>query len=83
MIPSVVKVDLVRRGETMELRIKQGEVAIDLNYFWQPMDTCPTSVKVQLLGKGGVAVYGKWNGRDTFWTHWAPMPKIQRRKDVS
>ena len=32
-------------------------------------------VKLQLLGKGGVAVYGTWNGKDTFYTHWAPVPK--------
>jgi|GEM_PF-6842535 len=63
----------------MDLRIKPGEVAIDANYFWQPMDTCPLNVKVQLLGLGGVAVYGKFNGKDDFWQGWCPMPK--RRSD--
>lgn len=53
----------------------QHKVAVDHNYFWQPMETCPHSVKVQLLGKGGVAVYGVYNGREDFWQAWAPLPK--------
>lgn len=52
-----------------------GTVAVDQAYFWQPMETCPRGVKVQLLGAGGVAMYGQYNGRDTFYTHWAPLPK--------
>jgi hypothetical protein len=35
-------------------------------------------VKVQLLGKGGVALYGQYNGKDGFYTHWAPLPKLRR-----
>ena len=29
-------------------------VAVDPDYCWQPMGTCPLGVKVQLLGGGGV-----------------------------
>lgn len=56
-------------------------VAVATDYFWQPIgaDT-PEGVKLQLLGKGGVAVYGTWNGKDTFYTHWVPVPK--RRTDA-
>ena len=51
-------------------------VAVATDYFWQPIDTnTPRGVKLQLLGKGGVAVYGTWNGKDPFYTHWAPVPK--------
>ena len=51
-------------------------VAVATDYYWQPIDTnTPRGVKVQLLGKGGVAVYGTWNGKDPFYTHWAPVPK--------
>lgn len=51
-------------------------VAVAVDYFWQPIDTnTPRGVKLQLLGKGGVAVYGTWNGKDPFYTHWAPVPK--------
>ncbi len=59
---------------------KSGTVAVDYNDFWQPIETCPRGVKVQLLGQGGVAMYGQFNGRDTFYTHWAPLPKIKREK---
>jgi len=53
-----------------------GVAAVDPSYFWQPMSTCPRSAKVQLRGKGGVAVYGQYHGeRDCFWTGWAPLPK--------
>jgi hypothetical protein len=55
-----------------------GTVAVDHTYFWQPIETCPTGVKVQLLGRGGVAVYGTHNGCSTFWTHWAPLPKLKK-----
>ena len=56
------------------------------NYYWQPMDTCPRGVKVQLLGRSGVAVYGQYHP-DPFWTDWAPLPKRshdrQSDKDAS
>jgi hypothetical protein len=55
-----------------------GTTAVDATYFWQPLETCPRGVKVQLLGKGGVAMYGIFNGRDEFYTHWAPLPKKPR-----
>lgn len=49
--------------------------AVDQEYYWRPIDTCPRSAKVQLLGRGGVAVYGQYNGADKFWVGWAPLPK--------
>lgn len=54
-------------------------VAVDREYYWRPMSSCPHGVKVQLLGRGGVAVYGLYHGKDDWWTHWAPLPT--RRKD--
>lgn len=56
---------------------KDGAAMVDHDYYWQPIDTCPKSVKVQLLSKHGVAVYGEYYGneKDNFWTHWAPLPK--------
>lgn len=50
-------------------------VAVDRDYFWQPMSTCPRGVKCQLLGAGGVAIYASWDGKDDFWQGWAPLPK--------
>lgn len=52
--------------------------AVDTDYYWRPMQTCPTSVKVQLLGQGGVAVYGSWDGKTDWWRGWAPLPKIPK-----
>lgn len=53
-----------------------GSVAVATDYYWTPIgaDT-PRGVKLQLLGLGGVATYGQWNGKDEFFTHWAPLPK--------
>ena len=53
-----------------------GTVAVAESYYWQPCgpDT-PIGVKLQLLGKGGVAIYGIYNPKDKFITHWAPLPR--------
>lgn len=53
-----------------------SKVAVAPDYFWQPIATCPHSVKVQLLGNGGVAQYGVYHGKDDFWVAWAPLPRI-------
>ncbi|AXY83356.1 hypothetical protein [Acidovorax phage ACPWH] len=53
-------------------------VATDV-FFNEDMTTCPVGLKVQLLGAGGVATYGTYNGRDTFWIGWAPVPKRRAR----
>lgn len=50
--------------------------AVSTEYYWIPIDeNTPRGVKIQLLGAGGVAIYGTYNGRDKFFTHWAPVPK--------
>ena len=55
-----------------------GQVAVALDYYWEPMETCPLGVKVQLLGAGGVATYGNYARGDKFWVGWAPMPKKRK-----
>jgi len=56
-----------------------GAAAVDTSYFWRPMATCPSGVKVQLLGEGGVAVYGERRAADgDFWRGWAPLPKVRK-----
>ena len=53
-----------------------GTAAVAVDYYWIPIDeNTPRGVKVQLLGQGGIANYGLWNGKDSFYTHWAPLPK--------
>jgi hypothetical protein len=61
-----------------EVSIKDGVVAVDRTYYWQPMATCPRGVKVQLLGNGGVATYAAYDGRNTFWRAWAPLPTLPK-----
>jgi hypothetical protein len=54
-------------------------VAVSTTVYWLPIDAnTPRGQKLQLLGKGGVAVYGIYNG-DAFWTHWQALPR--RRED--
>lgn len=56
-------------------------VAVATDVFWnEDMTTCPHGTKCQLLGNGGVAVYGTYHG-DPFWVGWCPLPK--RRKPTS
>lgn len=50
-------------------------VAVSTTQYWEEMSTCPRGVKVQLLGDGGVAIYGMYDGRNRFFTNWAPLPK--------
>ena len=58
---------------------KDASVAVATDYYWIPIDeNTPRGVKLQLLGIGGVAVYGSWDGRSRFWTHWAPLPKLPK-----
>ena len=56
-------------------------VAVATDVFWnEDMATAPRGTKCQLLGAGGVATYGVYNG-DPFWIGWCPLPK--RRKPTS
>ena len=51
-------------------------VAVSTEVFWnEDMTTCPRGAKVQLLGAGGVALYGIYDGKDMFFTAWAPVPR--------
>lgn len=59
-------------GHTMN---RDRTVAVSTTQYWEEMDTCPRGVKVQLLGEGGVALYGMYDGRNPFFTNWAPLPK--------
>lgn len=63
--------------EESSIRINNSKVAVDQDYYWLPMETCPRGVKVQLLNEGNVAIYGVYNGTGN-WNGWAPLPKIRR-----
>ncbi len=49
--------------------------AVDQTYYWRSLETCPLSVKVQLLTLGGVAVYGQYHRGARGYVGWAPLPK--------
>ena len=51
-------------------------VAVAEAYYLTPIgEDTPRGVKLQLLGKGGVLVYGSYDGKNKWWTHWAPLPR--------
>ncbi len=56
---------------------KDNTVAVATDTHWLSINIAPRGVKVQLLGKGGVATYGTYYG-DPFWTHWCPLPKMPK-----
>ena len=59
----------------------EGSVVVATDYFWNDdMTTCPRGAKVQLLNTGGVAIYSTYNGKDTFWQAWAPLPKRHKKE---
>jgi len=49
------------------------------DYYWIPIDaSTPTSVKILLLGRGGVGALGQYVHRPKepqFWEFWAPLPR--------
>lgn len=47
---------------------------VDTRQPYYPMKSCPVGKSLILLGQGGVAVISQWDGKDTFWRGWAPMP---------
>lgn len=50
--------------------------AVSTNVYWQPIDTAPRGVKIQLINKqSGVATYGTYYG-DKFWDYWCALPKM-------
>lgn len=54
-------------------------VAVSTDVFWnEDMENCPRGCKVQLLGAGGVAVYGLYDGRDKFWVGWQAVPRRKK-----
>lgn len=57
-----------------------GVAAVDTQYPWRSIETCPIGRKVQLINKKmGCATYGIYSSKDTYWTHWAPLPKFMEQ----
>lgn len=60
------------------IKVNLDAVAVDHNYYWQPMSSCPRGADIQLLNVGGVAVRGKYDGKDKDWQGWAAFPKKRK-----
>lgn len=52
------------------------EAITDETLLYRTMDTCPTGPKVLLLNKAGIASTGWWDGKDSWYVGWYPLPKI-------
>lgn len=58
---------------------RSAAVANSAKYL--PMDTCPRAVKVLLLGAGGVATIGQYDGKEQFWRGWHPLPTKRKENE--
>ena len=57
-------------------------VAVDREYYWRSIESCPHGVKVQLINRRyGVATYGQYSKKEGWWTHWAPLPVFRKDND--
>lgn len=68
-------------AQPKESRDSSGSTMVDGSYHWREItkDT-PRGVKLQLINRyAGVAVYGTLNHKDTYWTHYAPLPTFKER----
>ena len=76
MLPDAGLVSHVEQPHSLNA---EATVAVATDYFWLPISAnTHVGAKLQLLGQGGVAIYGVHNPKETFFTHWAPLPKRLR-----
>ena len=52
------------------------DAVTDPNLVYRSMDTCPTGPKVLLLNKAGIAQTGWYDGKQSWYVGWYPLPKI-------
>ena len=67
------------KASQADVRISSDRsTAVDHSYPWRPItEHTPRGVKLQLINRtAGVAIYGIYTN-DSFWTHWAPLPKFK------
>lgn len=53
-----------------------GNVAVDQDYHWQSLSTCPRGALVWLLTRWGRGIEGIYKQGDTGVVAWCPKPKI-------
>jgi hypothetical protein len=47
---------------------------VDPTMTYRDMSHCPIQQRVILLSQGGIAQVGTWDGRNTFFVGWHPLP---------
>jgi len=52
-----------------------GTTAVDHNYYFQHLDSCPRGVSVWLMTRYGKAIDGQYTGQKDI-VGWCPKPKI-------
>jgi hypothetical protein len=52
------------------------DAVTDPGLMFRSMEGCPTGPKVLLLNTAGIAQTGWWDGKDTWYVGWYPLPKI-------
>jgi hypothetical protein len=54
--------------------------AVDTAYHWQRIDShTPLGAKLLLINKhAGTCTIGALGGKDSWFTHWAPLPTFQK-----
>ena len=65
-------------GETISINNRDNVAVSNQTFLVPDMKSCPIGVKVQLLNKGGVLVYGNYDGKSKDWLAWAPLPRIRK-----
>jgi hypothetical protein len=51
-------------------------ITVDKSLEFRPMISCPINSKVLLLNKAGIATTGWWDGKDTWFIGWFPLPSV-------
>jgi len=77
MITEDDEFERIEREQQYKLDSTKAAV-VSNDYYWIPIDaSTPTSVKILLLGRSGVATTGHYEHTPgtQFWTHWAPLPR--------
>lgn len=56
-------------------------VAVSTDVYWEPInESTPRGVKLMLINRqANVAKLGMWDGKDTFWTHFATLPQWRNK----
>ena len=55
---------------------RTGTSVVDDSIEWRAMADCPPHRKCLLRNASGSPCIGTWDGRDSQWTGWSPLPVV-------